>query len=77
MMLTITMKVERMNQIANESIIVFLSVDVCLLDLYTLYQLKCSNNIRKKNSGADKCCFNYIHDNREKCRLLYVLTEKS
>lgn len=54
------MKVERMNQIAIESIIVVLSVDVCLSDIYTPLQLKCSNNIRKKNSGADKCGFSYI-----------------
>lgn len=77
MMLTITMKVERMNQIAIESIIVFLSVDVCLLDLYTLYQLKCSNNIRKKNSGADKCGFNYIDNYLGKCPLSYWIMEKS
>jgi hypothetical protein len=69
MMLTITMKVERMNQIAIESIIVFLSIDVCLLDLYTLYQLKCSNNIRKKNSVADKYGFTYINNNCKKCLL--------
>lgn len=54
------MKVERMNQIAIESIIVVLSVDVCLSDIYTPLQLKCSNNIRKKNSEADKCGFSYI-----------------
>ena len=77
MMLTITMKVERMNQIAIESIIVFLSVDVCLLNLYTLYQLKCSNNIRKKNSGADKCVFAYIDNYCKKCLLLYWIMEKS